>query len=81
MVVLAAALALQFACVRIEHARLADEVQGKICVRQLFFELGIRGDHFNHPLTEHQRVIAESRYVSEQCVFLVHRFSTPSGIS
>ncbi len=80
-VVLAAALAFQLARTGVEHARLPDVVQREVGVREFFLELRVGGDEFDHALAQHQRVVAEARHVKKQRGFLVHRFSTPSGMS
>ncbi len=80
-VVLATALPLQLAGIGIEHARLPDIVEREVRVRKLFLEFRVRGNELDHALAQYQRVIAEARYVRKQRALLVHRFSTPSGMS
>ena len=80
-IVLATALAFQFAGIGVEHAGLSDVVEREVRVRQLLLELRVRGNEFDQALAEHQRVVAEARNVGKQGAFLVHRLSTPSGMS
>jgi hypothetical protein len=80
-IVFATTPAFELSGIGVEHARLTNVVEREIRVRQLFLELRIGSDDFDHALAENQRVVTESQYVRETGVVNLHRFSTPSGIS
>ena len=80
-VVLGTPMPLALPGVGIEQARLANEIQCEIGVREFLLELRTGSNQFDHALPEHQRVVAETRRVSRQECLVGHRFSTSSGMS
>ena len=80
-IVFVSVLALALAGIRVEHAGLTDVIEREVGIGKFFFEFRTRGNQLDHALPEHQRVVAESCYVANQCRVGRHRLSTSSGIS
>jgi hypothetical protein len=77
--ILVAAAPLDFAGVRQQQARLADQVEREVGETEVLFERRRVPDPFAETLTEHEARVAETQQVLEQRG--VHRFLTSSGIA